>query len=156
MSDGELTQGALARSLVLRLSEAIIQGEIPLSAKLSERVLARQHGVSRGALREALNGMQERRPVERRPRLGARVVALSVETFWQIYGVQEALGGMAGRGVRAVVEHRRILDAVEGRDPDMAEWQMQRHVTASYAALAPLLEQLGAAGTPSAKEERRR
>jgi DNA-binding GntR family transcriptional regulator len=237
MSGAELTQGALAQSLFLRLSEAIIQGEIPLGAKLSEPVLARQHGVSRGPLREALNRLQERRLVERTPRLGTRVVALSVETFRQIYGVREALEGMAargaacsmpdedlvrlreilagqeahlagegddapnalgsmeqdfhaliarsagnalltgllcgdlyqqlrlyrsqlrkvaGRGVRAVVEHRRILDAIEDRDPDMAEWQMRRHVTASYAALAPLLEQVGTATTPSAKEERRR
>jgi DNA-binding GntR family transcriptional regulator len=228
-----LTEGALAHSLFLRLSEAIIQGEIPLGSKLSEPVLARQYGVSRGPLREALNRLQERRLVERVPRLGARVVTLSADTFRQIYGVREALEGMAargaalamreedlarlhailarqeasiattgddapnalgamdqdfhvaiaraagnalldgllcgelyqqlrlyrsqlrkvaGRGRRAVVEHRRILDAIADRDPDMAEWQMRRHVTASYAALAPLLDAV-AVKIPSPAEE---
>ncbi|PHK94167.1 GntR family transcriptional regulator [Pseudoroseomonas rhizosphaerae] len=215
-----LTEGALARSLFQRLSEAIIRGEIPLGAKLSEPALSRQYGVSRGPLREALNRLEERRLVERTPRLGARVVSLSAETFRQIYGVREALEGLAargaalamgeadlarlrailarqeasldagaghapnalgsmdedfhaaiaraagnglligllcgdlyqqlrlyrsqlrkvaGRGRRAVTEHRRILDAIEDRDAEMAEMQMRRHIAASYAALAPLL-----------------
>jgi len=216
-----LAEGDLTQSLFRRLSEAIIQGEIPLGAKLSEPVLSRQYGVSRAPLREALNRLVERGLVERTPRLGARVVTLSADTFRQVYGVREALEGMAARGAalamrdedlarlreilarqeahiasmgddapnalggaerdfhvaiahgaqnalldrllcgelyqqlrlyrsqlrrvagraqRSVVEHRRILDAIADRDPDMAEWQMRRHVSASYAALAPLLE----------------
>ncbi|MFC7612106.1 GntR family transcriptional regulator [Teichococcus aestuarii] len=212
--------GALERALFQRLSEAIIRGEIPLGAKLSEPALSRQYGVSRGPLREALNRLEERRLVERTPRLGARVVSLSATTFREIYGVREALEGLAaraaahamgeadlarlrailavqeaslegdgehapnalggmdedfhvaiaraagnglligllcgdlyqqlrlyrsqlrkvaGRGRRAVTEHRRILDAIEDRDPEMAEWQMRRHIAASYTALAPLL-----------------
>ncbi|WP_419898848.1 GntR family transcriptional regulator [Roseomonas sp. USHLN139] len=219
-ADTARADGALAQSLFQRLSEAIIQGEIPLGAKLSEPVLARQFGVSRAPLREALNRLQERRLVQRAPRLGARVVSLSAATFREIYGVREALEGFAaraaamamsstdldrlrailgaqeealsrggddapnalggedrdfhaliaraagnallagllcgdlyqqlrlyrsqlkkvpGRGARAVLEHRRILDAIAERDAEMAEWQMRRHVTASYAALAPLL-----------------
>jgi DNA-binding GntR family transcriptional regulator len=224
-------EGDLAQSLFRRLSEAIIQGGIPLGAKLSEPALARQYGVSRAPLREALNRLVERGLVERTPRLGARVVTLSAETFRQVYGVREALEGMAargaallmqdddlvrlrnilarqearmagigddapnalggadrdfhvaiahaarnalldrllcgelyqqlrlyrsqlrkvaGRGRRSVLEHRRILDAIEDRDPDMAEWQMRRHIAASYAALAPLLDD---AGTIPSKED---
>lgn len=226
--------GALARALFQRLSEAIIRGEIPLGAKLSEPALSRQYGVSRGPLREALNRLEERRLVERTPRLGARVVSLSAETFRQIYGVREALEGMAargaaramgeadlsrlrailasqeaslddtgehapnalggmdedfhvaiaraagnglllgllcgdlyqqlrlyrsqlrkvaGRGRRAVTEHRRILDAIEDRDAGMAEWQMRRHIAASYAALAPLLGPAPDTAAPSAPED---
>lgn len=227
-----LTEGALARSLFERLSEAIIRGEIPLGAKLSEPALSRQYGVSRGPLREALNRLEERRLVERTPRLGARVVSLSAGTFREIYNVREALEGMAargaaqamgeadlarlrallarqeagldsggeehapnalsgmdedfhvaiaraagnglligllcgdlyqqlrlyrsqlrkvaGRGRRAVTEHRRILDAIEDRDAEMAEWQMRRHIAASYAALAP---RLGPAAPQAASEE---
>jgi DNA-binding GntR family transcriptional regulator len=226
-----LAEGDLAQSLFRRLSEAIIQGDLPLGAKLSEPALSRQYGVSRAPLREALNRLVERGLVERTPRLGARVVTLSAETFRQVYGVREALEGMAARGAallmrdddlvrlrdilarqeariasigddapnalggadrdfhvaiahaaqnalldrllcgelyqqlrlyrsqlrkvagrarRSVMEHRRILDAIEDRDPDMAEWQMRRHIAASYAALAPLLD---AGGTILPKED---
>jgi DNA-binding FadR family transcriptional regulator len=33
------------------------------------------------------------------------------------------------RRERALVEHRRILDAIADRDPDLAELHMRRHIT---------------------------
>ena len=39
------------------------------------------------------------------------------------------------RGYRAFVEHGRIVDALEDRDPDMAELTMRRHITASRQVL---------------------
>ena len=40
-----------------------------------------------------------------------------------------------GRGERAVEEHRRILTAIEDRDPELAELQMRRHIAAARALL---------------------
>ena len=41
----------LAQQLFRRLSDAIVFGELSAGAKLSEPILARQYGVSRGPLR---------------------------------------------------------------------------------------------------------
>jgi DNA-binding GntR family transcriptional regulator len=79
------------------LQRAIVEGEIPSGSKISEPELARQHGVSRGSLREAIGRLEARKLVERKPNLGARVVTLSYEQLIEIYQVREALEGMAAR-----------------------------------------------------------
>ncbi|PVV13329.1 MAG: GntR family transcriptional regulator [gamma proteobacterium symbiont of Ctena orbiculata] len=80
-----------------RLQRAIVEGEIASGSKISEPELARQHGVSRGSLREAIGRLEARKLVERKPNLGARVVTLSYEQLIEIYQVREALEGMAAR-----------------------------------------------------------
>lgn len=51
-----------------------------------------------------------------------------------------------GRGARAVEEHRRIVDAIEERDPELAELQMRRHIATARAVLhASLIGTEGAA-----------
>lgn len=40
-----------------------------------------------------------------------------------------------GRAARAVEEHRRILAAIEERDPELAELQMRRHIASARAIL---------------------
>jgi DNA-binding GntR family transcriptional regulator len=79
------------------LQRAIVEGEIPQGSKISEPELARQHGVSRGSLREAIARLEARKLVERRPNLGARVVTLSYEQLIEIFQLREALEGMAAR-----------------------------------------------------------
>ncbi|UFN49768.1 GntR family transcriptional regulator [Roseomonas sp. OT10] len=236
LSPAEPGSDTLAEALVQRIGDAIIQGELALGSRISEPTLARRYQVSRGPLREALNRLQERRLIDRVPRLGARVVTLSAETLRQIYGVRGALEGMAareaasvmapedlaglrrllaaqgaaleasgddapnalgradedfhaliarasgnallvrllcddlyqqlrlyrsqlrrvaGRGRRAVEEHRRILDAIEDRDPEMAELQMRRHIAASYAALVPSFAPDGAAAPRRRRKKER-
>ncbi|MES9942330.1 MAG: GntR family transcriptional regulator [Candidatus Thiodiazotropha sp. 6PLUC2] len=79
------------------LQRAIVEGEIPQGSKISEPELARQHGVSRGSLREAIARLEARKLVERKPNLGARVVTLSYEQLIEIFQLREALEGMAAR-----------------------------------------------------------
>ncbi|MES9930530.1 MAG: GntR family transcriptional regulator, partial [Candidatus Thiodiazotropha sp. 6PDIVS] len=76
------------------LQRAIVEGEIPQGSKISEPELARQHGVSRGSLREAIARLEARKLVERKPNLGARVVTLSYEQLIEIFQLREALEGM--------------------------------------------------------------
>src|ERR1700691_4269822 len=80
-----------AEQLFRRLSDAIVSGELPPGAKLSEPVLARQYGVSRGPLREALNRLQERHLVVRTAHIGARVAELSAQVLTETFVVREAL-----------------------------------------------------------------
>ena len=224
----EARDDTLAGQLFDRLSDAIVSGALPPGTKLSEPALARQYGVSRGPLREAINRLQERHLVTRAAHLGARVVELSAETLEEIFVVREALEGMAarhaaanasaddlaalrhaygrhvsasaddadrsrpiwrsadedfhaiiarasgnpmlirllcgdfyqllrfyrsqlvhvrGRGARTVVEHRRILEAIEDRDGELAELLMRRHIAAARSQLSAALRQQG--GVPS-------
>lgn len=100
LSEPELGDGlerTLAEQLFKRISEAIIQGEIPAGSKISEPALSRQYGVSRGPLREALHRLQERRLVTRIAHVGPRVTTLSANILQEVFIVREALEGMAAR-----------------------------------------------------------
>lgn len=214
------SSGTLAEQLFHRLTDAILQGELPLGSKISEPLLAQRYGVSRGPLREAMHRLQERHLIVRSANQGARVVETTPQTLAAIFGVREALEGLAAReaaikmsnaeiaalaeGVRrheaevagliagrhnalgksdedfhfriaqagrnpllidllcnqfypllrlyrsrrdnpalrarALVEHQRILGAIEDRDPDMAELMMRRHIARAKARRAEAMD----------------
>src|ERR1700733_2788762 len=75
----------LAEQLFRRLSDAIVSGELPPGSKLSEPVLARQYGVSRGPLREALNRLQERHLITRTANQGPRIVKPSAGALAELF-----------------------------------------------------------------------
>jgi DNA-binding GntR family transcriptional regulator len=218
------TRGTLAEQLFHQLTEAILQGELPLGSKISEPLLAQRYGVSRGPLREALHRLQERHLITRSANHGARVVEATPETMNAIFQVREVLEGLSAReaamritepelralrdGVRqheaelegrrpgqhnalrssdrdfhfaiaqasrnplliqllclelyqllrlyrsrndspelrrqAYLEHKRIYDAIEDRDPELAELMMRRHIA---RARLRRLEAMGFSGT---------
>jgi DNA-binding GntR family transcriptional regulator len=202
--------GTLAEQVYRRLGAAILSGELAPGAKISEPALARQYGVSRGPLREALHRLQERKLITRSTNHGPRVIKPTPEALVELFVVREALEGMAARlaamhatdaelaelraivtdntvgsddpqaavseeqhnhdfhstiarcsrnpmlvdllcgelyallrlyrgielGVRpsgrpAIVEHARILSAIEDHDPDLAEMLMRRHIASA-------------------------
>lgn len=79
-----------------KLVEAITSGEFKPGERLSEAMLARQFGISRGPLREAL-GRLEGRLVTRRPHLGVSVMEFSAGAMAHAFAVREAMEGMAAR-----------------------------------------------------------
>ena len=87
---------SLANEAFGKLIEAITSGEFEPGQRLSEAELARQLGISRGPLREAL-GRLEGRLVMRTPRIGVRVIEFSRDDLEQLFLVREALEGMAAR-----------------------------------------------------------
>jgi DNA-binding GntR family transcriptional regulator len=87
---------SLAEEAFGKLVQAITSGEFEPGQKLSESQLARQLGISRGPLREAL-GRLEGRLVTRTPRIGVRVIEFNRENLEQLFLVREALEGMAAR-----------------------------------------------------------
>jgi DNA-binding GntR family transcriptional regulator len=113
----------LADVLFASLSEAIVKGEYPPGAKLSEPRLAARYGVSRGSLREAIRRLEERKLVQRSPRQGVRVVVPSLEMAVELFKIREVLEGLGAReaahnctdeeagALRAMLAgHRRALD----------------------------------------------
>jgi DNA-binding GntR family transcriptional regulator len=145
---------SLAGEAFGKLVQAITSGEFEPGQKLSESALARQLGISRGPLREAL-GRLEGRLVMRTPRLGVRVIDFKREDLEQLFLVREALEGMAARlaAERMTAEERqrlRDLLAHHASQPELAAgsayYQRSRdedfHFTIVRAARCERLEQM--------------
>jgi DNA-binding GntR family transcriptional regulator len=92
-----LTNHTLADRAFERLETAIVTGEIPPGAKITEVELARSLGISRGPLREAIRRLEGRKLLERVPHVGARVVTWSSETLIDLFHIREVLEGLACR-----------------------------------------------------------
>ena len=90
---GATSSGTLPATVAARLRERIIQGDFPPGARLNERALCDQLGVSRTPLREALRALAAEGLVRIEPKRGAQVVALSAadvrEAFEVIGGLEE-------------------------------------------------------------------
>ncbi len=87
----------LSDKAAMRLTQAIVTGELKQGQKLSEADLATRYGISRGPLREAMRQLEGMRLVKRVPHAGARVIKLDISTMADLYRVREALEGMACR-----------------------------------------------------------
>lgn len=85
----------IAEQVFEKLQKAIVEGEIPAGSKISEPVLAKQFGISRGPLREALSRLEVCNLIERKPNVGARVISLSSQHLIEIYQIRESLEGLA-------------------------------------------------------------
>jgi DNA-binding GntR family transcriptional regulator len=85
----------IADQIFEKLQKAIVEGEILAGSKISEPVLAKQFGISRGPLREALSRLEVCNLIERKPNVGARVISLSRQHLIEIYQIRESLEGLA-------------------------------------------------------------
>lgn len=88
---------SLSDKVVDVLIEAIERGELPPGSRIREASIARQLGISRGPLREALSRLAGRKLVEYTPNLGMRVVVTSHEDIREIFQIREVLEGAATR-----------------------------------------------------------
>src|SRR4051794_19411623 len=91
-----IARGSLADEAFGKIVEAITAGDFKPGGRIAEAALARQLGISRGPLREAL-GRFEGRLVERKPHVGVKVIDLSDKDLVELFAVREALEGMACR-----------------------------------------------------------
>ncbi|MFZ5830236.1 MAG: GntR family transcriptional regulator [Planctomycetota bacterium] len=89
-----------------RIREKLIAGDLPPGAALSEPLLARELGMSRTPIREAIRQMEMEGLVAYSPRFGATVRLLDREELAEMYVVREALESYA-----AADAARRITDA---------------------------------------------
>jgi len=111
-----LSNRILVQSLVdvvaERLEAAIVSGELAPGTRISEMSLARDLGVSRGPLREAVRRLEGRKLVERTPNKGVRIASLSTKDLMNVLDVREALEGKAC-ALAAVRISDEELDALE-------------------------------------------
>jgi DNA-binding GntR family transcriptional regulator len=105
-----------------KIIEAIVTGEFKPGERISEAEIARQLGISRGPLREAL-GRLENRLVTRAPRVGVSVIQLTEKDLVELFTVREALEGMACRAAAEKItddELRSLKSLLAGHGSDPA------------------------------------
>lgn len=101
-----------SEGVLARLLDVISSGQFVPGQRISESELARQLGISRGPVREAL-GRLEGRLVERRPNLGVRLIKLDREKVEELFFVREALEGMAARLATESITNRQLNQLYE-------------------------------------------
>lgn len=87
----------LADQAFQKITEAIMRRELLPGQRISEALLARRLGISRGPLREAIRRLEGCKLVTRAPRVGVRVVEMSYRDLEECFVMREALEGMACR-----------------------------------------------------------
>ncbi len=80
-----------------RILEVIVKGDLKPGDRVQEAVLARQLGISRGPLREAIRRLEGRRLLVRIPHIGVKVAETPAEEVIDMFMLREALEGVACR-----------------------------------------------------------
>ena len=110
---GELERSNLADGIAILLRQSIMTGELPPGTRLIELELARQLGVSRGPLREAMRILETEGILESSPGRGSSVTQFSEKDIREVYSL------------RAVLEQEAIRRAaMYSKDEDLDQLQI--------------------------------
>lgn len=112
----------LADQICDALTDAMLSGEINMGDRLQTEELAKQFGVSRMPIRQALQKLEEGGFVKANPFSGYRVVSLNADDIRELYVIRGALEPEAAR-----LACRRMTDA-EIRATVDAEERLERAV----------------------------
>jgi DNA-binding GntR family transcriptional regulator len=99
---------ALVDKLAATLQARVLNGELPMGARLRQAALAEEFGVSRTPVREALRKLQASGLVELRPNRGALVRGLSSREVRDAYEVRAELEGLAAELAAHHVHHEHV------------------------------------------------
>ncbi len=113
-----LEASTLADQAFEKIVTAIVRGDLPQGSRISEALLARTFGISRGPLREATRRLEGRKLVTRTPNIGAHVVSLTADDLVEIFYVREALEGMACR---------LATERMSGKEIDVLSSKLHEH-----------------------------
>lgn len=86
-----LQRDTLPMQILSKLMDWIMDGKLKMGEKLNTEELARQLGVSRMPIREALSGLEKMGLAESVPYVGMKLVSLTQEDVLQIYQMRQAL-----------------------------------------------------------------
>jgi DNA-binding GntR family transcriptional regulator len=99
----------LKQQVQARLKQAILDGALAPGEQLVEGEIARQFGVSRSPVREAIQDLERQGYVVKKPRRGTFVTDLNPQSVVEIYSLRILLEGYAA----AIVAAKRPADTVE-------------------------------------------
>jgi DNA-binding GntR family transcriptional regulator len=105
------------------IEESIVRGTIPPGTRLFEPPLARELGVSRGLVREAIRRLEERGLLVRTPFRGVVVVELARDELIELSFIREQVEGLAARlaATRMTASELDDLDRVLGDHQRLTE-----------------------------------
>ena len=95
-----------------RLRDAIIAGDIPLGARLTEVLMSEQVGVSRGTIRTAFHQLVQEGLIVQVPYSGWTVMTLSSKDAWELYTLWASLEALASQLVARRVRQDRSTSVV--------------------------------------------
>lgn len=125
--EGDLESETLAERALLVITEMIVQGKIPLGSPVNEAALARDLGMSRGPVREAVRRLQGRNLVSRNPYQRATVINLNTQEIREIFELREALEGMACELATRRMSHDELLSLVSMTEPEAGDSTFDLH-----------------------------
>ena len=95
-----------------RLRDAIISGDIPLGARLTEIQVSEKVGVSRGTIRTAFHQLVQEGLLVQVPYTGWTVMTLSASDAWELYTLRASLEALASRLVARRIRTEVPADGV--------------------------------------------
>lgn len=130
-----LQRDTLAMQVLNKLMDWIMDGKLKMGEKLNTEELARQLGVSRMPIREALKSLEKMGLAESIPYVGVKLVSLEQEDVLQIYLMRQLLEPLAaGEACKKITEeqiheleeiHKEYIPIVEADEIDAKKLYLQ-------------------------------
>lgn len=130
-----LQRDTLPMQVLNKLMDWIMDGKLKMGEKLNTEELARQLGVSRMPIREALKSLEKMGLAESIPYVGVKLVSLEQEDILQIYLMRQLLEPLAaGEACKKITEeqiheleeiHKEYVPIVEADEIDAKKLYLQ-------------------------------
>ena len=130
-----LQRDTLPMQVLNKLMDWIMDGKLKMGEKLNTEELARQLGVSRMQIREALKSLEKMGLAESIPYVGVKLVSLEQEDVLQIYLMRQLLEPLAaGEACKKITEeqiheleeiHKEYIPIVEADEIDAKKLYLQ-------------------------------
>lgn len=130
-----LQRDTLPMQVLNKLMDWIMDGKLKMGEKLNTEELARQLGVSRMPIREALKSLEKMGLAESIPYVGVKLVSLEQEDVLQIYLMRQLLEPLAaGEACKKITEeqiheleeiHKEYIPIVEADEMDAKKLYLQ-------------------------------
>ena len=130
-----LQRDTLPMQVLNKLMDWIMDGKLKMGEKLNTEELARQLGVSRMPIREALKSLEKMGLAESIPYVGVKLVSLEQEDVLQIYLMRQVLEPLAaGEACKKITEeqiheleeiHKEYIPIVEADEIDAKKLYLQ-------------------------------
>lgn len=108
-----LQRDTLPMQILSKLMDWIMDGKLKMGEKLNTEELARQLGVSRMPIREALSGLEKMGLAESVPYVGMKLVSLTQEDVVQIYLMRQVLEPLVAENACANITEENIAELEE-------------------------------------------
>lgn len=95
------------------IKEGLVNGTLEPGTKIKEEEIARQLGVSRTPVREAIHKLEREGLVEIIPRYGTFIVSISPKDVREIYDIRGALEALALRSGFSRIDKKKLLEMGE-------------------------------------------